>query len=380
MGGLPIELTFAPTVKQAINIVLPDTFPNREILEKYMISLDITNIRILRKIVRLVEMVNKKIDYLHPGVMVKAIETIVILVWSLYDSNERKPTAIFIMQYNPLDWDSFGIDEKEIDPKNKEWVEILQNYGLSYINKFDQMIYRVVQFGYVEEKEFIEEAKIIDDQLRMEEHIESFSDAWKLFRNTFSDNQTELLNALYKSFPKAIKQISPMNLNSTVRLFRELGEDTRANGLIDLYITVRADEKELFDLSESPYSDEEISDPVLIEKFRCKYQESKTSLTLLEAIKFIKTNDQETSECISALKLATVDDFYNFFNMEHGQDLAKYVNICLDYDRRINFKDIAQKTREALMRISKESPLNAIRMKRFKIDDQNLYQFPDPIK
>ena len=66
--------------------------------------------------------------------------------------------------------------------------------------------------------------------------------------------------------------------------------------------------------------------------------------------------------------MATEDDFYNLFKLEHWEDLHEMVKACLQFEGREDEKNaIGQKARAALMRIGNENRLNAIRVRRYGI-------------
>lgn len=361
-----IALEFAPTTEESTEIALPPGMPCREAAKKYATSLNITNIRVLSKIANLIVMINNEVGSLHPGVMEQAVNTLILLVWCHYDSNEKKPTMEFIIGWNRMAL-GFKHNGEVEDPKHKEWKKTLQNYGLLQMDGFDRTIYKVIQRGYLEETGFSEEAIKLDAQIRANELEQTFSAAWKLFHNTFADNQTELIQAWDESVRKAIRHINLPNLNSTVRLIRQFGQSEVADKLIDYYISAHADEHKLFNLAEDPFSGE-IDDPVIWERFNKKYAEIYSVLPLIDAVKHIATNNSWSKEHTDALKRATKEDFYELFKLEHGEYLNAIVKSCLQFeDWEDDKKSIGQAARAALVRIGKESPLNAIRVRRYGI-------------
>ena len=368
---IDIELLYAPTSNEAAELALPVAMPYREMVKKHAVSLGITNIRILRKIVNLNELIHNEICTLHNGVMEQALSTLVLLVWCYYDLNEKKPTLDFIIDWNRIAWGISDRSSQDDDPKHAEWVKILQNYGLLHMDEFDQTIYKVIARGYLEETGLCDEAIKLDAQIRANELEQSFTVAWNLFHNTFSENQTELVQALGESFKKSVRHISPINLNGTTRLLRQLDQGGIADELIDYYIETRADECNLFNLSEHPFSGD-INDPAIWERFNKKYAESRPVMPLIGAVEYIAANNGWSREHIEALKNATEDDFYNLFKREYGENLSKIVKSCLQYLGWDNDdKSIGLNARAALIRIGKESQLNAIRVRRYGITIDN---------
>jgi hypothetical protein len=75
----------------------------------------------------------------------------------------------------------------------------------------------------------------------------------RLYHDTFNDNGDEVINGLYESFKDNCKYITPTNLDGTVSLFRELGENEKASDIIRTYIENRKDETELFNMEENNF-------------------------------------------------------------------------------------------------------------------------------
>lgn len=366
-----IELLFAPTAEEAAELALPVELPHRGIVKNYAVSLGIKNIRILRKIVTLTELIHHEIHHLHAEVVAQAIKTLVLLVWCFYDADEKKPTPEFVIEWNRVVW---GFNERkgnEKDPKRAAWAKVLQEYGLVNIDEFDLTIFKVIERGYLEETGFSDEALRLDAQLRASELEQSFFAAWNLFHNTFADNEAEMMNVMVESFKKSVRHISPVNLNGTVGLFRQLGRNDAADELIDYYVENRSDGNMVFDLSEYPFS-ENITDSAIRERFRKKHSEGSLVLPLIDAVKHIVANNGWSSEHIDSLKKATEDDFYDLFKLDHGNALGKIVKSCIRFEGWDEYKSIGQTARAALVRIGNENQLNAIRVKRYGIAIEHL--------
>jgi hypothetical protein len=66
----------------------------------------------------------------------------------------------------------------------------------------------------------------------------SFQAAWDFYHDSFDDNQDDVLDAIYKSFFKGVKYIAPMNMSSTVALFKALGREGQASEMLKHYVEV----------------------------------------------------------------------------------------------------------------------------------------------
>jgi hypothetical protein len=363
---IDIEVLFDPSAEEAAELALPTEVPQRESIKKYAVSLGIKNIRILRKIANLVQLMQDGIGIRHSGVMDQAVMTLVLLAWCYYDSNEKKPTLEFIIEWNRMVWGFKESEGKAKDPTQAGWAKILQNYGLLHMDEFDQSIFKVTKCGYLEETGFVEEAQKLEAQILASELEQSFSAAWNLFHETFADNQPELVKALLDSFKRSVQHISPINLSGTTMLLRQLGEDSAANDLIDFYMDKRANEVALFDLDNHPFSGE-IQDEVVRSRFNKQFSENNVTMSLKDAVIHISAGNGWSQEHIASLMMATENDFYKLFKETHGKSLSAIVKSCLQFEGRDEHKKIGQAARAALEKIGKESPLNAIRVRRYGV-------------
>jgi len=98
----------------------------------------------------------------------------------------------------------------------------------------------------------------------------SFFEAWELFHNSFEDNQDEVLDAMHKSFLRSVQQITPVNMNSTIALFKALGRQKQAREMIDYYMEKRGDESRLFE-PRAYLMFGELSDPDFAKAFNDKH-------------------------------------------------------------------------------------------------------------
>ena len=66
-----------------------------------------------------------------------------------------------------------------------------------------------------------------------------------------------------------------------------------------------------------------------------------------------------------------VDHYYRVFKSKTGDELKSIIAFCLRLDRTVNvadeMKEIAKRAREALKLIGEESPLHALRIRKYAV-------------
>ena len=92
------------------------------------------------------------------------------------------------------------------------------------------------------------------------------------------------------------RYIGPLNMSSTVWLFRELGKDELADEIIEIYLDKNEDRKELFNLDRNLYAGK-ITDQKIIKRFNQKYNEVKEIKSLEDVLENISgTNNWGQSD------------------------------------------------------------------------------------
>jgi len=368
---IDIELHFEPTSAECVDIVLDDVTEATTKLREYVVKLNINNIRIIKKIERLGKLLESALSSYEKEVLHQALHSLVLFGWSYYVKGEQVPSLEYIKK---IGFSMFGLDDEETSEQEKLWKSLLADYGYQTTDEFDLVIARTVETGYVNENNLAVYAKKLNEQLIAGKSDSSFSEAWNRYHDSFDTDDDEVLRDLFDSFKNNTKYITPLNLNGTVRLFRELNRDAQANELIEHYINARKDEKNLFDLNEYAFAGD-ITDKVIIDRFNELHTETRERKTLREVLDVMAGKDSWGGGDSEVLANATADDYYNIFKSEHGRHLSAWVNTCLRFSRFSNAseqdKKIAATAAEALQRISKESPLNARRVAKYgvRIDD-----------
>lgn len=297
------------------------------------------------------------------------MHSLVLFSWCYFcsKSNQEIPTLEFITSKS---YALLGIGDEDVNEQQKKWQTILQSYNYQLTDELDLLVAKAVKTGYFTEDEFILEASNKNQQLIASKAESSFSDAWRLYHDSFNDNADEVIHRLYESFKKNCKYITPVNLHGTVSLFRELGENDKASEIIDLYIENRRDDLEIFNMEEiNTFGD--IKDQELISKFNFVYNQKTITKTAREVLKDIadKNGCGQKDEII--LANTSTDEYYDIFKSETSRNLSSFVTTCLRFGQFGNAseqqKEISRRASEALRKIASESKINRMRVRKFGV-------------
>lgn len=109
-------------------------------------------------------------------------------------------------------------------------------------------------------------------------------------------------------------------------------------------------------------------------KFNQQLASLEETPTIESVLDHLAENQGWSSAQEEVLVSATSDDFYRIFKSVKGKTLDSYVRASLMFGRLGNASDrqmaIAQKAKEALLKIADESLINKIRVKRYGISSE----------
>ena len=365
-----VELLFDPTAEECAEIAFDSAEPLYQSIGELSQKLNITNIRTLKKIERLVRLVKHKLNNLEPEVVRQIVHSLVLYGWCHYRAGDPSIPPLDYVQ--KIGYALFGLGEKEnISDDKKAWHSRLQNYGYQVTDELDEILARAVKTGYIVDADFDKAAEEKNLQIVAAKATGSFTDAWRTYHDSFDNNQDNVISALHESFKVNAKYITPLNLNGTVQLFRELGEDEKAEELIESFIKARASESEIFNLSGYPLAGE-ITDKKVRDAFDKAYEGASIRESPKQVLMRLSDSNGWSHQDEIVLAETTVDEYYELFKTESGDHLTEMVNACLRFGRFSNAnerqKQIAENAVKALTRIGKESAINALRVRKFGIE------------
>lgn len=364
-----VELLFDPTAKECSEVAFGSSDRLYHSIGELSQKLEITNIRTLKKIERLVRQVEPKLVGLEKELSQQIVHSLVLYGWCHYRAgNPEVPPLDYVQE---IGYALLGLGDKDDTPdEEKAWNRKLQDYGYQVTDELDTVLARAVVSGYIVDSDFENAATEKNAQIIAEKATGSFSQAWRKYHESFDNDQSGVISALYESFKVNARYITPLNLNGTVRLFRELGEGEKADEIIELYIQVRANEQELFNLNDYAFAGD-ISDEKVREAFDKAYKSSAVREPPYEILKRLAGQNGWNDKDEIVLAETSADEYFELFKSESGEHLSSIVNACLKFGQFSNASDrqqlIAKNAKEALVRIGKESAINARRVRKFGI-------------
>ena len=363
------SLVYAPSPEESIKIALKDNKDFVEEMAELCRRLKLSNIRVIRKIQNLVYQIWPTIKHYDPTIVKAHINSLAVLGWAHYSEGEKpgdtasnEKIVDFIMKRYGR-----GLYGKTAEiTKEEERVEaVLRMVGFDSADEADVVLNEGIKNGYFDEAEIKKYCDLSAEGLKNMATGAQWSAVWDRLHGSFDDDGKEFVAELIAAFEQHAKFISIGDLNHSVKILKRLGQDDEAARLIKFYMELRsAEPATLFDphsLSVSQVDDADVRNAC-----NARFSGSTVKRPIHEILLDIYRNSGWNPADMEALVAASVDDYYAAFKMPLGDDHRRLVASALHFREFVNpekdFLTVVEKAEEALRRIEKENPLNAIRV------------------
>lgn len=365
---IDIEIKFSPTVKEAVDIIFKNNDPYYAQVMQCCSKLNITNIRIIQKInkfIRIMEDSGKGLS-LHPEVMIRAVQTLVLVAACYYKSSDNLPDLGFLKKYVQISVD-LGFIEKNKDKDDKSvkqlrhWKSMIYSYqGYSIFNDLDFAIMDLVEQGYLDETHYVDEITKLHKYFNRRGLKESLDNVWKIYQCSFKDNEDEFIKESYEVFKQAIDAICINDLNSLVSVYYQLDKKVQADELIDLFTKTKITKDNAADFMNQNLINQ---NPAVAVKLKEYAHSLLPKISLEDAIRYIAENSGWSNNEADIMFAATEEEYYQLFTSYQGEDLYYLVSTCINFFYSMEkYSSITKNSKIALERIAKENNFNRVRI------------------
>lgn len=361
---IDIELDFSPSAEDVFGYVFPEDYPYYNLIKNCCLNLDIRNIRILQRVKRFVGDLLILTEKSEISVIEDVIKSVILYVWSYYDNKGDAPTLEYIEKF---DYVRFYMrkQNQNINPEEMRLNTLLISYDYRSTSDLQKYIMSLVKTGYVNIEGFNLELLKVNNITLFQRMHNAYNDAWKLYRNSFDNNENEFIQSLVGNFRSNIHYLSLSTLQSTIQTLRNFNYDDLIDQIINEYMEYHR--SDIVNLNrENVILLQQIRDRLLIERLDVIWNSVKDERLLSEVIAKLSSQDGWDKEDIRFLSQVTVDDYYNFFKSEKSEALYRYIQTCLRFADLVNgYSEHKVKTnnaKEALKKIAAESRINQLRV------------------
>ncbi|PEQ10352.1 hypothetical protein B2G71_22885 [Novosphingobium sp. PC22D] len=361
-----VTLKFEPTTSEACDIALDHDASFADLIRSRIEQLDITNIRVIRKIERLAKRLARILDNYDPIIADEALATLVLASWSVQQPKLAPPIDV-MRRYNALSMSAhFG--DKPVDPEFKRFQEIVADYPFRYANDLDRAVIDGAEAGYFVEADIRETAQQLEAELKANSRNNALSRAWhELYHGSLATDDDVFLDAVYEGALKDAAFTNAVNINSAIYILRECGREDQAAEVTKAYIEANASQRpEFFDVGSHFSGGDRVEDTLraAFAEARANYVDDRDPLDVLREIGVRRAYDERD---VMLMARQGPDNFELMFEALQGEEVRHSIEIIRQLARshRPEAAAIDQASREALKRISEKSPLRARKIGRF---------------
>lgn len=359
-----VFLEFAPTSSECTQIALAS--------DPYQLSaacrkLGLANIRIIKKIERLVKQVAASLERYHPKVQHQAVQSLIVFGWVRFGKNA--PSFEFLSNRRSAQFMRVIASDQQVqeDPQTAAWNALLDAYPFGGVDEFDRVLWEGVLRGYFDFSKLDEQAARLSEAFIAADGSAAHSDAWRVFHDSFDDNEREVGDTMFAVVRDNMKHLEAGSVDDAIEMLRELERGEDARSLIEDYVRTHEGKPTMFDVDRMS-SFRPPRDSEFVEALRKKHAEMQAERSPLEALLQMNT-PQGSRDDLRVAAQVTSDELYAALKTRRGMQLRELIGDCLHSDRILNARRseraIANKAKEALKRIGAESRINAMRIRRF---------------
>ncbi|QTD54613.1 hypothetical protein [Parasphingorhabdus cellanae] len=364
-----LSILFDLTPKEATQIALPDDRKTQDLIRPRIEDLGIVNIRVIKKIERLADVLLDHLKGLDEIVLEQAIATLTATGWSIHQPEFAPPTREYF-SYNPLIEAMRDQDGNNENPSHP-WAEVLKGYPYFESHEMDEIILVGAKAGYFDGAALRSAAEVLQHTRRLSGNDSSLSQVWKdKYHGSLTTEDDEFIEALYGAAVESIAQVSITNLSSAIYMLREYDTDERADNLIGLYMQAHDGEaRNFFDIKNHIYARYNDIDQGLRQTLANKLDNFEDHRDPFEVLKQIGSNSPWNDDDLVLMSKQTPEDFEKFFEELSGPSLKITIEalLAMGKSNRDGAEDLLVSATEALRRIGRKSPMRERKVKAFGI-------------
>lgn len=359
---IPIE--FAPSTGECAEIAVKGDDATSQKIRANAITLGISNIRIIQRVKEVSRDLLRILAPFDEQTKHQAVHTLTLLIWSKYGDGTVPMNFIAGRAH---DFSRFMDGENKTD-EEKMWDSTLEAYQFNHCDQLDLLIMEGVERGFFDEGKIVAEAKQQDERLANSASQMALERAWRPLHDSFDNDATQVVEAVYSAYTKYMKVVSRGHLDQTVSIFRKLGYTDKASDLINAYVEQHKQNIVAVDQPNDPFH------PIVQDsEFRTALATvavPPSPMPVKDALIELGKGRLTQGTTDAALNVS-IDEFYEMFRKLHGDERDSVIAGALFWRNVGNAttvqKDSAKRAWTALERIGNESPLNAIRVKKYGV-------------
>ena len=362
------KLVFSPTAKEALDIALRTSDEVDSLLRGYCETLGISNIRVIKKIERLVRQIGPHLERFQPEVRQQAIHSLVLFGWSKFQPTLAPPLEYYSVSSVARYFERKS-NKQQTSLEEKKWDAILDEYKFTNMDDFDAELVKFVDTGALDTAAVTAKAEAQDAQITLQKKTGALEKAWAPFHGSFRDNQDEVVRSIVNGLKGSVPVVSLSNLNGAIVLLDEVGQRDDVESALEAFVAEKP--PDFWDPSNDPFTEGRKFHPAVEECMAKQVARAEAGKTFDPEAELIQAAKSYDIESIGKLAELPVDEYYRMIKSKEGDEMRNIVHAGLHFRRIANASpemlEVVRRVEEALKRIASESRLNAIRVARYGV-------------
>lgn len=363
--AIDTRIKFAPSTEDAVEhgIASKDDLGNE--IAKNCTRLGISNIRVVRKIERLIRSVQPQVADRSEAVRRQTAHTLAILGWAKFQP-DLAPSFEFLSE--PSIARLMNAKDEPMSDKEVAWTAITDGYDFTHMDDYDEKLLQFVMNGTLNPQTIRDAAIAQDDQYSKKQAQQEIEKGFAPFHASFANNVDEVATGIRSALEKNFQYTNLATLHAAVQMLKAIDRRDDAIALLKFYES-NQDSPEFWDPEHDPFDGPIDDDDVKIAIAKCKSEKIDDFDLARDMRLAAKSYNRELIAKIA--DRITAADVKAHITAQAGADMRSLIYAGLEYQKIGNASDdmnkIVSVTKEAIRLLAKESPLNATRARKYGI-------------
>lgn len=378
---LDSEIAFSMSSDEIVDLAFASDFLYRPILNEVFRALNISNIRISKRVRRVYDELKPLLESSSRATVERVLRFAAFAAVVILEPTKDRPTKEYL-----IDWSfdsramvrilgkdqSSSAEAKARFDTEESWDLLMRKAGIAAVLELEREVFKVVEVGHLSEKIAIEAA--LSESSRADNFLElktPLSRAWSKIYGSLRTDLEKAFDEMSAAVRTAFPAMSVNDLNNVVWFFRYFGKNAEADRVIDEFIVARMAEPEIFDLYNSGGAIVGVADKILIEKFETYLAKDIVLPGLETVLNGIADSRSGRTRAELALKRSTADQISEALLDISGDKLNGVIDALLSYQHSERTRDIGERSYEALKKLSANSEFHKFRLRKWVKENEN---------
>jgi hypothetical protein len=351
-----------------MKVFQPRYFYFEELLNVFQ-TLDISNIRIFKKLKWSIDKIQPLIQTYEQTLQIEVLVHLSVFCWGFFNSESSLSLSFIGNSIKKKTWLSVLSEREERQhwtEEEKKWTQIASILNL-FPSGYDDYLISMLTDGYLNEKAFSKEIEKANQKEQIDITQKKLRTAWDIYADSFADNVEELKSKIRETLEADLSKINLWDFSQSIDLLEEYGDDVC--GYIDKYLSIHEEKLSNCD-PEDFWGERKVKNPVLEERIQELRNNSKV-FNIDDVLDDIIKRQGWGQKEIQFLSSLTEEQIYKWMMSKPDRIVSKIRGGLLSFngltssneEETQRYQVIANNTIAALTQIAKQNSLNRKRVK-----------------